>query len=133
MLLLLLLLLLLFHICLNFHPHIFGLRNLNLGPPRGQLVQKRYTHPRVSAISTSFVRRPEIAYETSYQRSFSTFSEHDSAALRAAQDPADLKPKIAAVSQGQYHPMRDLKYGEFTSQCDLPHRQLESQLHPIGY
>lgn len=87
----------------------------------------------VSAISSTFVRRPEIAYETSYQRSFSTFSEHDSAALKATHGGAtNLKSKIAAVSMGQAHPMRDLKYGEFTSQCDLPHRKLEASLHPIG-
>lgn len=91
------------------------------------------TQPRVSSISTSFVRRPEIAYETSYQRSFSTFNDHDAVALRATNEPDVMQAKLAAVSQGQAHPMRDVKYGEFTAQCDLPHRRLETSLHPIGY
>mmetsp|Transcript_11777 Transcript_11777/g.15176 ORF Transcript_11777/g.15176 Transcript_11777/m.15176 type:complete len:292 (+) Transcript_11777:65-940(+) len=105
----------------------------SIGLDRGTRIQVKNTPTRVSSISTSFVRRPEIAYETSYQRSFSTFNDHDKVALKATDNPEKLHSKLAAVSQGQSHPMRDIKYGEFTAQCDLPHRKLESSLHPIGY
>ena len=44
----------------------------------------RPAHPRPSNVGTSFVRRPEFAYESTYQSSFTTFAAFDAAAAHAA-------------------------------------------------
>jgi hypothetical protein len=70
----------------------------------------------LSGFGTSFSFRPDLHYETTFQRAHKTTPSGENGAVSTAA------------------PLRDpVKYGEFTAGCDLPHRRHATDLHPIGY
>jgi hypothetical protein len=116
----------------------------------------------VASIGTSFVRKPELAYETSHGASFVTFGSHEASVLAASKVAADLETRrdqrtkpgeralteaprggwptpegLEAVRLGNgalyANSLRDVKYADFTQTWDAPDRKLQASLRPIGF
>ena len=57
-----------------------------------------YAPPRVGAMGTSFVRRPELAYETTHGSAFVSFQSHESRVVEAAARAAENEAVAAAAA-----------------------------------
>jgi len=93
--------------------------------------------PGITGVGTSFRRPAANLYQTESRRSFATFADLEARVARAhhqgAKGARELVQGELLAGRNGGNPLRDTKYGQFTSGCDVPHRRLQVDLHPIGF